>query len=280
MAATYERVLDPCDAATDWTVLGNDTVNLATTDRRVRGLKALEFDKTNGAANTKLAGASKTVAFALDVEPPWHELVWYVYASALTDVDYAFLRLGTDSSNYVEYRYTSTSMSEGEFTLCRARVADYAALAGTGCDFSTIVYMVVGVAFNAESDALANIAVDHVSLAWSLGNEVEITPPVHVWAQLTAAGSTEALDVTPYSEHTFQIVVATIDTTVNVRTEGSVDGTNWFNLDDTGADTQYSANGAYLMHKSGFRCRWVRFTFVSEAGGAAATIDVDYTGGR
>lgn len=105
-------------------------------------------------------------------------------------------------------------------------------------------------------------------------------PATQQWTQLAAAGSTSALDVSTYQDHTFGIVVLAIDTSVDVRAEGSFDGSNWFNLDDTAADTQYTANGTFMMHKSNFRCPWVRFTFVSEAGGAAVTLDVFYVGGR
>ena len=107
-----------------------------------------------------------------------------------------------------------------------------------------------------------------------------IIPVEKTFTRLTAAGSTAAYNVALNINHTFAVTVAAIDTTVDVRVEGSVDGTNWFNLDATGADTQYSANGTYLLEKKNFRCREMRFTFVSEAGGAAATIDVIYSGGR
>ena len=105
-------------------------------------------------------------------------------------------------------------------------------------------------------------------------------PDVYQWTQLAAAGSTPALDVSTYQDHQFVIVVTAIDTSVDVRAEGSFDGSNWFNMDDASADTQYTANGTFMMHKDNFRTKWVRFTFVSEVGGAAALLDVSYVGGR
>lgn len=100
----------------------------------------------------------------------------------------------------------------------------------------------------------------------------------HVWAQLDAAGVTAAFPCGSCLDHTFQIVIAAIDTTVVVRAEGSNDGTSWFNMDDNGADTTYTANGTYILHKGDFTCYQVRFRFVSETGGAAVTVDVTYNG--
>jgi hypothetical protein len=100
------------------------------------------------------------------------------------------------------------------------------------------------------------------------------------FTQLTAAGSTAATNVRPYSNITFQILIATIDTSVTVRVEGSMDNTNWFNMNDAGVDTTYTANGTYQLSKSNVAVEYVRFTFVSEVGGANATIDVDLTAGN
>jgi len=99
-----------------------------------------------------------------------------------------------------------------------------------------------------------------------------------VFTQLTAAGSTAVFRTNDVLDHTFQVTVAAIDTSVDIRVEGSLDNTNWFNMDDDLTDTQYTANGVYMLHKDNFKCEFIRFTFVSEVGGAAATIDVIYAG--
>lgn len=92
------------------------------------------------------------------------------------------------------------------------------------------------------------------------------------FAQLTAPGSTSATTVTAYKNYTLQYKVASIDTNVVVRLEGSLDGTNWINLDSDG-DTTITANGTYGFKLSNTPLAQIRFTFVSEAGGTAATID-------
>lgn len=102
----------------------------------------------------------------------------------------------------------------------------------------------------------------------------------NVWAQLTAAGVTSSVSADVYHNHTFQIVVAAIDVSVTVRAEGSLDNTNFYNLDDTGSDTTYLANGVYLMHKPDYKTNYIRFRFVSEVGGANVTLDVTYMAGN
>jgi len=100
----------------------------------------------------------------------------------------------------------------------------------------------------------------------------------NTFTQLTASGTTDGLLVQYIRNHTFQVVVANINTSVTVRCEGSLDGTNYFNLSDAGANTTITSDGTYLFHKYQFSTKYVRFNFVSESGGTSATIDVTYLG--
>ncbi len=97
------------------------------------------------------------------------------------------------------------------------------------------------------------------------------------WPQLTAPGSTDAKACLGYSKHTIQYTVATIDTSVTVRVEGSLDNTSWFNLSSGDTDTTDDANGTYGIIFEG-ALAYIRFGFVSEVGGTAATIDAKYLG--
>ncbi len=94
--------------------------------------------------------------------------------------------------------------------------------------------------------------------------------------QLTAPGTTQALDVTPYTRVNCQYVIASINTNVVVRLEGSNDGTNWSNLAQGEVDTTRTANGTFNFITTAPLYR-VRFNFVSESGGTTATIDVRFT---
>ena len=78
-----------------------------------------------------------------------------------------------------------------------------------------------------------------------------------------------------YKHAVFQILIASINTNVVCRFEGSLDGVNWYNLDEASATETYTANGTYFMEYRGEGCsRFIRFYKVSESGGTDSTIDL------
>lgn len=92
-------------------------------------------------------------------------------------------------------------------------------------------------------------------------------------AQLTAAGASDTIHFVGCDNVVFAYTIASINTNVVVRVDGSLDNTNWFNLDmDEDTITQI-ANGTYSFQYQG-RVPWLRFYFVSEAGGTDVTVDV------
>lgn len=105
------------------------------------------------------------------------------------------------------------------------------------------------------------------------------------FAQLTAPGSTPAVNAENAHHVTYQIVVAAINTNVIVRGEGSLDGTNWFALAPkentvtgvtySGAEATITANGTFGLLFEATKAKFTRLTFVSELGGTAATLDSD-----
>lgn len=97
------------------------------------------------------------------------------------------------------------------------------------------------------------------------------------WAALTAPGSTSSVSGYGMLRHALQITVASINTDVVVRFEGSFDGTNWFNMDS--ADLTITLNGTYHIQSEKL-AKQVRGTFVSETGGTAATVTFKYYGLR
>ena len=102
-----------------------------------------------------------------------------------------------------------------------------------------------------------------------------ITTDVTKFTQLTAPGVTPEIVVTGKQNHTFQYVVAAINTDVTVNAQGSLDGTNWFDL----ATATVTANGAYGYIVSNTILTRIRFNFVSETGGTTATIDASHISG-
>ena len=157
--------IDNCEATTGWTVLGNDTVNLATTTNHVLGALALEFDKVDGAANTVFAGIQKTITSVNLC--PYHKgggfFCCSIYVSSVADVEYAFLRVGTDSSNYNEWRGDADEMLAG-WNSFKKRMAEPYTHVGNGWNSAAITYVAIGIAFGNETDTLADIAVDHIAV--------------------------------------------------------------------------------------------------------------------
>ena len=83
---------------------------------------------------------------------------------------------------------------------------------------------------------------------------------------LTAAGVTASIEVFAQAI-TFQVAVTSIGTNVVIRMEGSLDDQDFFNLDQSGADTTITANGAYGFCLNGCPVRYVRLRLVSIDGG-------------
>lgn len=154
-------MLDDCESTTGWTILGNDTENLAVSTVKVTGTYSLEFDKKDGTDNTIFAGAYKSVELDLSTTKLTDQICWECYVSDLTLVAYSFVRLGTDSGNYAEWRYDDSDHTAGMFTRACVKLGNVY-IVGTGIDWRNVKYMVVGVAFDGVGNALANIRIDSV----------------------------------------------------------------------------------------------------------------------
>jgi len=100
------------------------------------------------------------------------------------------------------------------------------------------------------------------------------------FAQITTPGVTSPINTYDVLDHTFQIKTSSVSTNVIVRAEGSLDGTNYFNMNDDATDTTYTADGTYLLHKFDFKTKFVRLRMVSESGGTSVNVDVKYIGGN
>lgn len=101
----------------------------------------------------------------------------------------------------------------------------------------------------------------------------------YTWAQLTAPGNTPSLYVISNSKHTFQYKVANINTSLKVAASGSLDNTDWFNLDANDALTQHTSNGTFGMVFDG-KIKYTLFSLIEEVGGTDVTVDAKYLGGN
>ena len=85
---------------------------------------------------------------------------------------------------------------------------------------------------------------------------------------LTAAGVTENGLSYGAQAITYQVTVASISTNVVIRFEGSLDGVNYFNLDQANTDTTITANGTTGYCLSGCPTNYARLRLVSFSGGS------------
>jgi len=94
---------------------------------------------------------------------------------------------------------------------------------------------------------------------------------------LTAPGDGTPVNVETYHYHIWQVVVAAINTSVDVKINGSIDGTNYGNT--AASATQYTANDTYFIELVG-KYKYLKPEFDAEAGGTDATITFTYMGGN
>lgn len=111
-----------------------------------------------------------------------------------------------------------------------------------------------------------------VTAPLQLGSEGDYT-----FTQLTAPGATDALEVKSLKYHTLAYTISAINTNVVLRAEGSLDGTNWFNLDGGNNDVTVSSNMTDAFVYVG-NLTYIRGQFVSETGGTAAKVNFVYSG--
>jgi len=152
---------------TKWTILGNDTTNLAQSATFPLGA-GLDFDKKDGSDGKKYAGAYRVIAPAsmMTGYSILDRLVWPVYVSTVADIStsgFAFVRLGTSSTNYWEFRYAGSSITAARLNICSCPLGN-GYLAGVGAKLENMSYMAVGLQLDAEDDTLANIYVGDVYL--------------------------------------------------------------------------------------------------------------------
>tara|TARA_R100001086_G_scaffold68182_2_gene32179 strand:+ start:719 stop:1042 length:324 start_codon:yes stop_codon:yes gene_type:complete len=88
---------------------------------------------------------------------------------------------------------------------------------------------------------------------------------------LTAAGVTSSVGVKA-SAVTFQVTVSGVGTNVVVRFEGSLDNTNFFNLDDGNQDTTITEDGTSGYALNGCPVKFIRLRLVSVSGGSPTVV--------
>ena len=179
------RVIENFEDYTDWTVLSNDTENLAALEKGVFDQQSIEFDKKDGTDDLTCAGAYKEISATsgrLVSTNFWEgdyslqdDICLAFYVGALTNIASAFVRLGTSVSHYFEWRFHDSQMSATSWNIMSCKIGNCVQV-GNGADLTNIVYLAVGVNFDAAGDALADIGMNQIYLEkTSSGTLVTVT---------------------------------------------------------------------------------------------------------
>lgn len=181
--------LDECNSVEGWAAVGDATTGngdasaLATDVNHVYGTASIEFNKVNGSGPTEATIARTITSIDLDV---YHKgggiIVMSLYVSSVADIKWAFVRLGTDATDYNEWRIDDDQLTEGEWNLLRFPMMspsyDGNEAGGDGWNSAAVVYLAVGVEFDAEDDELADIKVDHIAVNTGLRTTADITAEI------------------------------------------------------------------------------------------------------
>lgn len=159
-AESPHSTLDSADATTGWTALG-DASNIATSTTHIEGTLALEWDKAGGTEVTsglqKTIDTEQTPGHATDVL--LHCMLYIQDAPDLATVDFGFMRVGEDASNYLEFQVAGADMMVGwnhkNFTLTSPT-----SQTGAGLSTGIIKYVAFGVATNNAADTFDDMLGD------------------------------------------------------------------------------------------------------------------------
>ena len=174
-----DYTLDLMNATTGWTVGNDATESIAISANHVEGTNSLTFNKVDGSNFTE-GFIQKTISAVNLVTFENHATVEFaIYASTVADVAYAFVRMGTDSSNYSEWRVDDDELTAGTWNAVSIFAGDVEyAVTGTGAISSAITWVAVGFSFDAENDTLAGIAVDDLKVHESSHTTTRLTSEV------------------------------------------------------------------------------------------------------
>ena len=96
---------------------------------------------------------------------------------------------------------------------------------------------------------------------------------------LVTPGVTEIIGVRENTAHTVAYVTTGVSTDVVLRPQGSLDGSNWFHLNDSRVDTTITSNTTIMDHKDGFAYNLFRVNWVSKSGtGTTPNVAIRYHG--
>jgi len=186
--------------------------------------------------------------------------------------------LALESGGNLDTIAGDTTSIDGKITACDTGsiAGTVTANAGTGLDqietklntsnghLSTIAGSVSGTEM--QVDVVSSSLDSKIPAPMTAGN---------AFAQLDAPGSSSSYSCgSVYTVHVLQVVVATINTDVEVFLEGSIDDTDWYTL----GNATYTTDGVKHITVSDAGALYTRIRLGSEHGGTDVTIDGTYVG--
>ena len=155
-----------CNDVSQFTVFNSDTSTLAQTNNHQFGTGAISFDKVDGASNSVYAGVTFTLN-SVNIQDLFEDAGFVglgAYLTSINNVVRVILRLGTDASNYNEWRWEVEDLVAARWNSLRAATGDSRSYAGSGWNTSNIDYGAVLVEFNSQSNTLSGIVIDNIHL--------------------------------------------------------------------------------------------------------------------
>jgi len=203
------KQLDAMDATTGWAALSNDTTGLATDLDHVEGTNSLEFDKVDGAAGSTAGGIAKTLT-SVDLTEyiaSGGALSYSVNVSSLADIAYCFLRLGTSSSHYNEWRVDDDALATGwNWVRFNVYAPSTAGATGNGITWTAVTYAAVGCVFDAEDDALADLRFDNLEVIRGLQGTMDVS------AQVSSSTAVSDVNVTELGSQSIDLGAGNVGT--------------------------------------------------------------------
>ena len=154
---------------TKWTVLSNDTTQLAQYAYGLSGAGAIEFDKYNGTNDKTYAGVYRSdlahdfTGGVLSQFCSEDRLVVSFYVGALTDIASLTVELGTSASHLHYWTIADTGMTASTWQSLSVKLGARG-ITGNGMTPGSVPYMAVKVNFDAQDKALEDIRIDRVYL--------------------------------------------------------------------------------------------------------------------
>jgi hypothetical protein len=169
------QLIDNFADHTSWAAKNDDASTPADeTTNYLAGGSAVSFNKLNGTSNTVYGLIVKNLASPVNFLNGITGAAFFqviIYIPDLTNVVNVVLRMGTDASNYGEWKIDPATATAGQFNSFRMAITSMSNSIGTGWSGSAVDYVEVGLEFDIESRTLSGIIMD--AIIFNGGNLVE-----------------------------------------------------------------------------------------------------------